>query len=108
MPVFSGGSKLEFQSLKIITALGWIAVCYFYNPGNNIAQDEINVYLSQLDDSFVAVGDFNAHSPLWDARGRSNVTGRSIETVVKALPIRLLNDGSFPTYIDNQHGTISC
>jgi endonuclease/exonuclease/phosphatase family metal-dependent hydrolase len=56
----------------------------------------------------VAVGDFNAHSPLWDARGRSNVTGRSIETAVEALPICLLNDGSFPTYIDNQHGTTSC
>jgi endonuclease/exonuclease/phosphatase family metal-dependent hydrolase len=106
--VFLRGYNLEFQSIKINTALGWIAIGNFYNPGDNVAHDEINFHLSQLGDSFVAVGDFNAHSPLWDARGRSNVTGRSIETAVEALPICLLNDGSFPTYIDNQHGTTSC
>jgi hypothetical protein len=96
MPVFPGGSNLEFQSLKINTALGWIAIGNFYNPGNNIAHDEINFYLSQLDDSFVAVGDSNAHSPAVVSNA-----------VVKALPLCLLNDGSFPTYIDNQHGTTS-
>jgi hypothetical protein len=56
----------------------------------------------------VAAGDFNAHSPLWDSRGRSNITGRSLEATIEALPIGLLNDGSFPTYIDNRCGTTSC
>ena len=45
---------------------------------------------------------------MWDARGKSNFTEKSIEAALEALPICLLNDGSFPTYIDNCCGTTSC
>ena len=68
LPQFSRGANLEFQSVKISTALGWIAIGNFYNPGKNVSHEEINFYLSRLGEKFVAVGDFNAHSPLWDAR----------------------------------------
>jgi ribonuclease HI len=108
LPQFSRGANLEFQSVKINTALGWIAIGNFYNPGKNVSHEEISFYLSRLGEKFVAVGDFNAHSPLWDARGRTNFTGRSMEAAIEALSLCLLNDGSFPTYIDNRCGTTSC
>jgi hypothetical protein len=73
-----------------------------------VSFEEVNYYLSKLGENFIAVGDFNAHSPLWDSWGRSNFTGKSIEAALEALPICLLNDGSFPTYIDNRCGTTSC
>ncbi len=105
---FPGDTNLEYQAIKINTALGWITIANFYNPGRNVECEELTYYMTQLGDQFVAAGDFNAHSPLWDSRGRSNFTGRSLEATIEALPICLLNDGSFPTYIDNRCGTTSC
>jgi len=94
IPPFPGAANLEFQAIKINTALGWIAIANFYNPGRNVGHNEVTHYMTQLGDKFVAVGDFNAHSPLWDSRGRSNMTGRSLESAMETLPICLLNDGS--------------
>ena len=108
LPSYPGAANLEFQTIKINTALGWITIANFYNPGRNVGQEEMAYYMSHLGGKFVAVGDFNAHSPLWDSRGRSNISGRSLEATIEALPICMLNDGSFPTYIDNRCGTTSC
>ena len=85
--LFPVDTNLEYQAININTALGWITIANFYNPGRNVECEELTCYMTQLGDRFVVAGDFNAHSPLWDSRGRSNITGHSLEETIDALPI---------------------
>ena len=54
------------------------------------------------------IGDFNAHSPIWDIYGRSNNTGKNIEYIIEHLNLGILNDINSPTYINNFTGKTSC
>ena len=66
----------------------------------------MNYYLNILGDKCILIGDWNAHSPIWDNRGRQNTTGRNL--VIESSPIQLINDTSFQTYIDFATRTTSC
>ena len=99
--------KLELHGIVVSSALGEISILNIYNPSENVTLDEILHYMDQLGNSFVMVGDYNAHSPLWDRRGRSNFTGRTLEQAMNVSNMQLLNDDT-PTYIDRKHSTTSC
>jgi hypothetical protein len=99
---------LEIQGIQIKYREEIIDVINCYNPGQNITEQEFLFYLSQATKSFIMIGDFNAHHPLWDIRGRSNFTGRTLSNTIDKLNIGILNDRDIPTYIDKRTGTSSC
>jgi len=104
---FDGGN-LECQCIQISTPSGYVDIFNAYNPNKNIIIEEFKFYFSQLLVSRIVLGDFNAHSPQWDVRGRSNVSGRSIECALEECNLGILNDVQTITYIDNRTGTSSC
>lgn len=99
---------LEIQIIEIGSPSGNIKIANIYNPHKNIYIQELHHYLDVLGDKFIFIGDFNAHSPIWDIDGRNNTTGRNIEIVLDSHNIGILNDVDTPTYIDNKTGTTSC
>ena len=103
---FNNG-KLEIHGIVLSSVLGDISVLNIYNPNEAISTGEFLHYINQFGDKYLMFGDFNAHSPLWDERGRSNSTGKSIEDTMNQCNVQLLNDGT-PTYIDRRHSTTSC
>lgn len=101
-------NNLEFQAISILTSMGMIDLVNVYNPSRNVSEGELEYVIGQLGQRFILVGDFNAHSPLWDARKRSNQTGRAIERILESQNVDILNRVDTPTYIDNRTGTTSC
>ena len=99
---------LECQAIEIFTKSSSISILNAYNPCKNVSVQELQHYTNQLGNSFILIGDFNGHSPLWDSHNRSNFTGRSIERLLKIQNLILLNNADTPTYIDNRTATTSC
>jgi hypothetical protein len=98
---------LEGQAIDIFTKSSSISILNAYNPCKNISVQELQYYTNQLGDSFIIIGDFNGHSPLWDSHNRSNFTGKSIERLLDIHNLILLNDPDTPTYIDDHTGYTS-
>ena len=98
---------MELLSIVVKHNMGVLDVVNIYNPSKNITTDEFLHYFSQLGCKYIMTGDYNAHSPQWDARGRYNETGHAIEESMELLGVGLLNDRT-PTYIDRRTGTTSC
>jgi hypothetical protein len=79
-----------------------------YNPCQNISIEELNHYFSQMEPSRLIVGDFNAHSQMWEPNKTSNITGRSIEDVLLNDPsLCLLSPTSLPTFYSIYHNSFS-
>lgn len=105
--IFRGGS-LELQVMEISSKMGIIRIANIYNPNKNIYVPEFEYYLELLGTKFILIGDFNAHSPLWDSMERSNITGRNIELLLENHNVSILNQLGTPTYIDYRTGRTSC
>jgi ribonuclease HI len=105
--MFSNGG-LELHGIQIAYGTGTVDIINCYNPQRNISLDEFTYYFLQLTRSFIMVGDYNAHLPTWDKRGRSNLTGKNLGRAMEIFNMGLLNDREVPTYIDNRTGTTSC
>ena len=99
--------SLELQIIEFADQLGTIRLGNMYNPHQNILVPEFNHYLNILGNRCILIGDFNAHSPLWDIRGRSNCTGKNIERILEYNNLEILNNIDLPTYIDNSTGRTS-
>ena len=99
---------LEIQCITLCGPAGLLDVCNLYNPCRDIGAAEMSHYLGQLAPHFVLLGDFNAHSPAWDRRLRSNATGRTIEALIEEGSFGLLNEPFLPTYTDRRTGLSSC
>ena len=98
---------LELQSIKITSDFGVLDLVNVYNPCKNITYEEFKHYVSQLEKSHILVGDFNAHSPLWNVNGKRNHTGESLEALVEELDLGVLLCGEHSTYLDRKAGTES-
>lgn len=101
-------SQLEIQCTQVHTGPHCIDIINIYNPQKHITHDEMTHYSAQLSAHSIIIGDFNAHSPIWDGRGRSNATGKSLEAFLTNSCFGLLNDCHTPTYIDHKNNTTSC
>ena len=101
-------AKLETMSVRLFTSLGLIDIVNIYNPCADLTLAELSHLSGQLCPLNVFIGDFNAHSPMWDERGRSNVSGRSLEQFFDLNSHGLLNNFYTPTYVNYRTGTTSC
>ena len=78
--------KLECQAIEINTHLGAVRILNGYNV-DNLTVGELSFYIQQLGDRYIIVGDYNAHSPMWDRRNRSNPTGLTIEDTMNRFSL---------------------
>ena len=98
---------LEVQAISLSSPLGLISILNIYNPCKSISYAEFLHYIRSLMPLFIVVGDFNAHSPVWDVRGRINATGRSVEQLLEEGVVGLVNEPFVPTYVDRRSGSSS-
>ena len=79
-----------------------------YNPNENVSPQEFNHYFHQLEPSCLIVGDFNAHSPIWEPGKTSNHSGRSLENILlNNATLSLLTPPSLPTFFSTYHNSFS-
>lgn len=101
-------AKLEVVSVRVFSSLGLVDVVNIYNPCLDVSLAELTHLSSQLCPLNIIIGDFNAHSPMWDERGRSNYSGTSLESFLDLNCHGLLNPYYTPTYVNGRTGTTSC
>ena len=99
---------LEVMHIWVGSSMERVDVLNIYNPGREVKLEEISRYVVGLGQRFILAGDFNAHDPLWDRRGRYNASGRAIMQVIDRLRLTLINSADVPTYIGKIRGTTSC
>ena len=80
-----------------------------YNPGETITSAEFNYYIRALDNNFIILGDFNAHSILLDGKyhNNSNTTGTNLENILLEEEIILCNPADMATFVDYRTGKSS-
>ena len=78
-----------------------ITICSIYiAPDENFTKQQLIDLRNQLNPPFFILGDFNAHSPLWEkGRQESDIRAKIIEDFFTQSNLCLLNDLS-PTHID--------
>ena len=95
---FNNG-KLEIQAITIRSYNTSIDIFNIYNPNEDISKDEFAHYFSQLGDSYVITGDFNAHNHMWNTHHNSNATGRNlVDAMTNFSRLALLTPQNLPTY----------
>ena len=99
---------LEIQIIEISSGIGTLRIANLYNPHKNVTITELRYYFEILGNKCIFIGDWNAHSPLWDSRGRSNSTVRNLEIFLENYPVQLINDTNLATYIDYATRSTSC
>ena len=86
-----------------------ISVLNIYNPNRDVSVPEVVHYISQLGPSFLLVGDLNAHTPLLsDTDIRSNVAGKTLESLLQDSTVCLINPFNMFTYVHRATGAQSC
>lgn len=101
-------AKLEILSVRLFTSFGSLDDVNVYNPCLNVSLAEFIHVRDQLCSFNVLIGDFNAHSPLWDERGRLNITGKSLELYLALHSHGILNEYYSPNFTDLRTGATSC
>ncbi|KAF2350992.1 Endonuclease/exonuclease/phosphatase [Trinorchestia longiramus] len=79
--------NLELQGVTLNTASGLMDIINESNPNQPFSFSELRHYLPQLNHTFLFLGDFNARSPLWDERSRTNPAGRALEEMLDTFPV---------------------
>ena len=102
-------SEFQLSGVKLHINNSSINLYNMYNqPSCNYnIQNFLNV-IPNIQEDFLLVGDFNAHSPIWDANCFDcDNNGSVIEQAMTNLNLCLLNDGDISTFYSKAHGTYS-
>ena len=101
---------LEIHGITLYSSSGsTIQIINIYNPLKNVTCAEFHHYCAQLGNTFIIVGDFNAHTSLTDTNDRtSNPTGVALKYLMDDFPICLINPPNFYTYKDRRTFKMSC
>ena len=98
-----------FQTVSVFISLPnlpRLAICSSYNqPSCPSSASELPSILAQLPPTYLILGDFNAHSPIWGG-SYSDTPGSHIEHILSTTTMCCLNDGA-PTYRSTAHGSYS-
>ena len=94
--------RLQLENQKII-------LCNIYNqPNKNYDLRHLHIILDHFNEPILILGDFNAHSPIWDCNCiRSDIAGTYIEQLMDSNNLCCLNDNESNTYFSKTHGTMS-
>ena len=85
-----------------------ITICNIYNQPNFSSDfTDLTQLVSNLPRPLLLVGDFNAHSPLWDDTRDADIAGRNIENFITNNEYCCLNENDTYSYFSNTHGTFS-
>lgn len=91
--------ELEVQAVTVHSDREILDILNVYNPNCNISTNEFSHYFKQLSNKCIVVGDFNAHSRLWDTRSTTNISGNNLVNSLIHFPsICLITPLNFPTY----------
>ena len=105
--VLCDGGKLEVQCVTVFLNNYKIDLLNIYNPNENIAYEEFTHYFSQLNQTYLICGDFNAHHDLWDDRSPSNLSGRNLVNAAIEENCSLLTPKNLPTHYHLQTNSFS-
>lgn len=87
---------------------GTITIANIYNqPGFYSNFNDIHQLTDALPKPTLLVGDFNAHSLLWDDSHQSDPAGSNIEDFLTNTDFCCLNESDAPTHFSNAHNTFS-
>ena len=95
---------LEYQSVRVFSDFGAIDVMNIYNPCKDISFEEFDHYRSQLSETHIMIGDFNADSPLGGDGSRANKTGENLEQLIDESNLGVLLCDNYYTYLDRKNG----
>ena len=86
-----------------------ITICNIYNqPLYNYNITNIKNILTPLTEPILLLGDFNAHSPLWDENcSEADEPGRKVEEIIDECNMHCLNEDDVHTYVSRTNGTMS-
>ena len=90
----------NMQAIAVrVTAFRPITICSVYiPPKEKINYTQLHKLQNQLPEPYLIVGDFNAHSPLWEQTNTTDQKGKALEDFLSKTNSFLLNDTS-PTYL---------
>ena len=101
-------TNLQTKAIRV-TLNKPITICSIYiAPDENFTKEQLIDLRNQLNPPFIILGDFNAHSPLWEKGCQeSDTRAKIIEDFFTQSNLCLLNDLS-PTHIDPENFKKSC
>ena len=85
------------------------SICNIYNqPSFNYNLENIRNIITNLPEPYILMGDFNAHSPIWDENClEADNPGRKIELLMDELNLNCLNEENTYTYLSHTNGAMS-
>lgn len=100
---------LEAQSIILQLKDGReLKILNFYNPSQNITLSEIQHYIHQMGNTYILVGDLNAHSHILMTDDSTNTTGKNLELLLSKHNVCLINPLNLVSYTDRRTGKGSC
>ena len=103
-------SNLQYSATKLYLGNGKkLSVCNIYNqPHYNYNITTVKTILATLTQPILLVGDFNAHSPLWDENcSEADEPGEKVEELLEERNMHCLNEEDTHTYVSHTNGKAS-
>ena len=86
-------SNISTVAIEINLVIKFIIFSIYIPPDQQIASNDLNNLINNINSPFILTGDFNAWSPLWGSLN-TNLRGSIIEDFILTNNVCLLNDGS--------------
>lgn len=81
-------------------------ICNVYLPDASWSINDLHQLIHQNPWTFLLLGDFNSHNPLWGCCAHADSRGRILEQIIEEENLILLNDGS-GTYINSRSSNLT-
>ena len=103
--IFSLQERADIEMVGAAIKLGEKEIAFFslYNPPENIISDKLLGFIAREQD-YVLMGDLNARMTV---HGTSNKVGRALETSLRKMDAKILNDPNKATFYRYIHGTLA-
>ena len=91
-------TELQCVTVRVSTFRPFTVCSIYLPPNDNFTLNQLKNIIYQLPEPYIILGDFNAHSPIWEKREQNDSRGKIIEDLIIQTNLCILNDLS-PTYI---------
>ena len=102
-------TEFQISGVKLHLKNNSFTLYNLYNqPAFNYDLGQLPNFIPNIKENFILVGDFNAHSPLWDTNYvDADNNGLKIEQALDKYNLCLLNEAEVSTYYSKSHGSFS-